>query len=167
VMQLLAPRADGLQLPPLDATILPEQMRDGVNTVVLLVADGLGHLQLQREIAAGNAPNLADLVARAAEGDDCVSYSPITSVFPTTTVAALGSVNSGVAPTGHGLLGYTLFLPEFDMVAEMIRWGPLNRRVSFTDPEFGKAPETFTWADTMYARLHAAGIQRTFAVNPS
>src|SRR5262249_34210625 len=99
------------------------------------VADGLGYLQLKREMAAGNASNIAALSKRAADGDPCVSYTPITSVFPTTTVAALGSVNSGVAPTGHGLMGYTVFLPEFDMVAEMIRWGPLTRRVSFADPE--------------------------------
>ena len=167
VLELLAPGAvDGIELPALDPTVLPAQLTRGVNTVVLLLADGLGHLQLQREIAAGNAPNLGELIQRAAEGDPQVAYNPITSVFPTTTVAALGSVNSAVAPTEHGLLGYTLYLPEFEMVAEMIRWGPLNRRVSFTDPEFGQVPESFFWAETTYARLQAAGLRRTFAVNP-
>src|SRR5207302_2081095 len=167
VLSLLAPNAvDGLRLPPLDSSVLPESLVRGIKTIVLVVADGLGHVQLQREIAAGNAPNLRELIAKAASGDPRVAYAPITSVFPTTTVAALGSVNSGVTPTGHGLLGYTVYLPEFDMVAEMIRWGPLNRRVSFSDPEFGKAPESFFWADTMYARLQAAGVKRTFAVNP-
>jgi type I phosphodiesterase/nucleotide pyrophosphatase len=168
VMRLLAPDAsEQLALPPLDSTTLPESLTHGVKTVVVVVADGLGYLQLQREMAAGNAPNLAALVHRAEGQASCVSYSAITSVFPTTTVAALGSVNSGVAPTGHGLLGYTVFLPEFDMVAEMIRWGPLNRRISFTDPEFGGSPEAFFWSETMYARLHAAGVSRTFAVNPN
>jgi hypothetical protein len=167
VLRLLAPEsADGLELPPLDRSVLPESLTEGVTSVVLLLADGLGHLQLQREVAAGNAPNVAELMARASSGDEGVAYNPITSVFPTTTVAALGSVNSAVAPTGHGLLGYTVFLPEFDMVAEMIRWGPLNRRVSFSDPEFGQSPESFFWAETMYARLQAAGVTRTFAVNP-
>lgn len=167
VLSLLAPNAvDGLRLPPLDSNVLPESLVRGIKTIVLVVADGLGHVQLQREIAAGNAPNLGELIARSASGDPRVAYAPITSVFPTTTVAALGSVNSGVTPTQHGLLGYTIYLPEFDMVAEMIRWGPLNRRVSFADPEFGCAPETFFWAETIYAQLQAAGIQRTFAVNP-
>ncbi len=167
VLRLLAPdAADGLDLPPLAGDILPEALTQGVTTVLLIVADGLGHRQLQREIAAGNAPNLGELIERTREGDVTGTYNPITSVFPTTTVAALGSVNSGVTPSGHGLLGYTVFLPEFDMVAEMIRWGPLNRRVSFADPEFGKAPEAFFWAETMYARLQAAGVKRTFAVNP-
>ena len=53
VLRLLAPTADGLELPPLDASILPEALTYGVRTVILLVADGLGHLQLQREIASG------------------------------------------------------------------------------------------------------------------
>jgi hypothetical protein len=165
VLRLLAPSA-AIDLPPLDSSVLPEGMIDGVNTVLLIVADGLGHLQLQHEIELGNAPNLARLLERA-DGDDRVSYSPITSVFPTTTVAALGSINSGVAPTAHGLLSYTLYLPEFNTLAEMIRWGPVGRRVSFADAEFGVAPETFFWAETVYARLRAAGVTRTFAVNPN
>ena len=166
ILHLLARRADGLVLPPLAPSVLPESMAEGVTRVVLVVADGLGHLQLEREIAAGNAPTLAHFIQQARAGDADVAYSPITSVFPTTTVAALGSVNSGVAPTKHGLLGYTIFLPEFNTVAEMIRWGPLNRRGSFADAEFGQTPEEFFWSETMYARLHAAGISRTFAVNP-
>src|SRR6266581_4601654 len=72
---------------------------------------------------------------------------------------------ANVAPTVLRLLAPDA-ADELDMVAEMIRWGPLNRRVSFADPEFGKAPEAFFWAETMYARLQAAGVKRTFAVNP-
>ncbi len=162
VLRLLAPGAPEPELPPLDRSVLPERLTDGICNVVLVVADGLGHHQLMREIEAGNAPHLARLI----EQDD-VSYQAITSVFPTTTVAALGSVNSATTPIEHGLLSYTVFVPEFDMVVEMIRWGPLNRRISFTDPEFGRAPEEFFWAPTMYHRLHDAGIMRTFAVNPT
>jgi hypothetical protein len=168
VVRLLAPTAAAVDLPSLDQRVLPDALTSGVKNVVLIVADGLGYLQLQREIAAGNAPFLSELVARAAFDTESVSYSPITSVFPTTTVAALGSINSAVPPSAHGLLAYTLFLAEFDTVAEMIRWGPINnRRVTFSDPEYGCAPESFFWAETIYARLHAAGVARTFAVNPT
>ncbi|MCA1645940.1 MAG: alkaline phosphatase family protein [Chloroflexi bacterium] len=167
VLRLLAPSAAPLDLPALDPDVLPESMTRGIKSVVLLVADGLGHVQLQREIAAGNAPNLGELIAQADAGSATIAYSPLSSVFPTTTVAALGTLNSGVAPSQHGLLSYSLYLPEFDMLADMIRWGPLNRRVTFADPEFGSEPETFFWAETMYARLHAAGVRRTFAVNPN
>jgi predicted AlkP superfamily pyrophosphatase or phosphodiesterase len=168
LLRLLAPSAAPLDLPSLEPGVLPESLTRGIKSVVLLVADGLGHVQLQREIAAGNAPNLGEFLDRAAMGgNENVSYAPLTSVFPTTTVAALGSVNSGVTPSEHGLLSYTLYLPEFDMLAEMIRWGPLNRRISFADPEFAIEPETFFWAETIYARLQAAGVRRTFAVNPN
>lgn len=167
VLRLMAPHADRLALPPLDDEVLPQRLTEGVRNVVLLIADGLGHHQVQREIARGNAPILAELLGRAASGDQAVSYQPITSVFPTTTVSALGAVNSGVTPAEHGLLSYTIYIPEFEMVAEMIRWGPINRRISFSDPEFGRSPEDFFWAQTMYSRLHAAGRERTFAVNPS
>jgi hypothetical protein len=168
ILELLAPTAAAVELPPLDRRVLPESLTIGVKNVVLIVADGLGYLQLQREMAAGNAPYLSELVARAAVDNESVSYNPITSVFPTTTVAALGSINSAVAPSAHGLLAYTLYLAEFDTVAEMIRWGPINnRRLTFADPEYGCTPESFFWAETMYARLHAAGVARTFAVNPT
>jgi predicted AlkP superfamily pyrophosphatase or phosphodiesterase len=168
VLDLLAGPTPDCPLPALDERALPRALTQGARTVVLLVADGLGHLQLLREVAAGNAPTLARLLAMAARGDGCARYSAITSVFPTTTVAALGSLNSGEAPTGHGLLGYTLRLGEFGTVAEMVRWGPLGQRGSFSDPEHGGAsPERFFWAESVYRRLQAAGVARTVAVNPS
>jgi hypothetical protein len=155
------------RLPGLDRTVLPERLMGEVRAVVVLLADGLGHLQLERAIAAGNAPTLGRLLRRAADDDPCLAYTPITSVFPTTTVAALGSLNSAVLPVEHGLLGYTLYLAEYSLVAEMIRWGPMDQRGSFADPPFGSVPERFLWAQTIYRRLHALGVERTFTVNPS
>ncbi|GAC1326309.1 MAG: alkaline phosphatase family protein [Chloroflexota bacterium] len=167
VLRLLSPSVAS-ELPPLAASVVPDAMRSAIKTVVVVVADGLGHLQLQREIAAGNAPRLGELIRRAAEGQDTqqVAYTPITSVFPTTTVAALGTVNSGATPAEHGLLAFSLYLQEFGTVAEMIRWGPAGQRTSFADPEFGVSPESFFWAETVYSRLHSGGVERTFAVNP-
>ena len=61
VLRLLAPTAAHDGLPTLDRSVLPEHLTEGIKRVVLVVADGLGHNQLLREIAAGNAPNLAAL----------------------------------------------------------------------------------------------------------
>lgn len=162
VLRLLGVEAG---LPPLAASVLPERLTQGVRAVVLLVADGLGHLQLMREVASGNAPTLARLLESV---DERVSYAPITSVFPTTTVAALGSLNSGVAPAEHGLLGYTLYLEELGGVAEMIRWGPLERRGSYVDPALGGAsPEAFFDSPTIYRRLRSGGVNAAAAVSPA
>src|SRR3982074_3034151 len=68
VLRVLAPAAPPPDLPPLGPRVLPESMTRGVKIIVLLVADGLGHVQLQREIAACNAPNLGELLAGAALG---------------------------------------------------------------------------------------------------
>src|SRR5689334_23135480 len=90
--RLLAPSAE-MGLPGFDETVLPERLRTGIKNVVVVIADGLGHNQLQREIRNGNAPRLAELIQQTES-----NYQAITSVFPTTTVSALGAVNSGVAP---------------------------------------------------------------------
>src|ERR1700730_15036263 len=70
VLRTLAPSSAPLDLPPLDSEVLPESMTRAIKTVVLIVADGLGHLQLQREIAASNAPNLAELIGQAGSGSE-------------------------------------------------------------------------------------------------
>ena len=82
--------------------------------VVLVLIDGLGYRSLNRMIAAGTVPTLANLTRRGA-------YLPITSVFPSTTVTALTSLATGLAPVAHGMLGYRLYLREIDAITDMIR----------------------------------------------
>jgi len=76
--------------------------------VVLLVIDGLGWHQLQKNLA--NCPTLA-----AMQG------SAITTVAPTTTVSALASITTGLAPAEHGLVGYRIDMGA--QVMQMLRWG--------------------------------------------
>ena len=168
VIQLLAPGAvQPLELPALDRTVLPEGLTQDVKTVVLVVADGLGHLQLEREIAAGNARKHRRAYRPSDRSDPCVGYTPITSVFPTTTVAALGSVNSGVAPSAS-------WLARVHALAARVRHGRRDDPLGAAQPPrlvhrpgVRQGPETFFWAETIYSRLRAAGVERTFAVNPS
>src|SRR5581483_8457659 len=99
--------------PPLEAAALPPERLDGVRAVVLLVVDCLGRWQLDRALAGGEAPTLAGLVARAADGDPAVSLATITSVFPASTVPALTTLSTGLPPSQHALIGWTMFLDEF------------------------------------------------------
>src|SRR2546423_239241 len=84
---------DGLA-PNLAEEVLPRLLLDGAETIVLVVIDGLGYGQLEAGIAAGDAPTLARLVERARRGDG--HLAAITSVFPSATMAALTSINTGV-----------------------------------------------------------------------
>jgi hypothetical protein len=51
---------------------------------------------------------------------------PITTVFPTTTTAALTSLSTATPPGRHGLGGFRQFLPKFGLVADLIRMMPLG-----------------------------------------
>jgi hypothetical protein len=51
---------------------------------------------------------------------------PITTVFPTTTTAALVSLSSGTFPGRSGVVGYRQFLPAFGVVADLLRMTPVG-----------------------------------------
>src|SRR5439155_9728139 len=53
------------------------------------------------------------------------TLAPLTSVFPSTTTAALTSLSTGLAPGRHGMLGYEMWLKEFGMTANMIQLQPM------------------------------------------
>jgi len=72
---------------------------EDLSQVVVWVLDGLGYEQLRLHL-----PRLGALGA-------CVCY-PGYSVAPTTTTSALTSFATGVAPAGHGVLGYRLALDD-------------------------------------------------------
>lgn len=87
-------------------TWMPEVVR-GARGVVVLVLDGLGWHQLnaRRHLA----PTLSSM-----------SGGSITTVAPTTTVTALTSIATGLAPGEHGMMGYRMDLGR--RVVQMLRW---------------------------------------------
>lgn len=80
-----------------------------VTHAVVLLADGLGMSALTAR--AGHARALA---ARA------VVDAPISSVFPTTTAAALASLTTGALPGQHGLVGYSVLDAANDRVVNQL-----------------------------------------------
>jgi len=47
-------------------------------------------------------------------------YTPLTSIVPSTTSAALTTLWTGKLPIEHGIIGYELFLKEFGCITNMI-----------------------------------------------
>lgn len=82
-------------LPKLDA-----ELGKNYKNVVLMVLDGLGTNMLERNLSASSF-----LRKR------CVDS--LTSVFPSTTAAAMTSYYTGVSPNQHGWLGWSLYFKEF------------------------------------------------------
>jgi len=78
--------------------------------VVVLLIDGYGWDRFQ----AGERPALLDRLAAAGE------TTPITSVYPTETAAAITSLNTGRTPAEHGLLGWNLRLPPVDRTVQTL-----------------------------------------------
>jgi hypothetical protein len=80
------------------------------HSYVMVLFDGLGALQLGHPGAAALAASQCGV---------------IDSPFPTTTTVSLATIATGTSPTRHGLLGYQLWLPELETVANTIKWTTL------------------------------------------
>jgi hypothetical protein len=105
---------------------------DGVQSVVLVIVDALGNGQLEKHMADGDMPNVKALLEHGAE------RFALTSVFPSTTMAAVTSMHICATPAQTGWLGYTLWLPEVGHVVEMIDQFDLETGRQLADRAFLK-----------------------------
>jgi hypothetical protein len=154
VLDVLGVRDDS-DPPPLRA--LEPSLRDGVRQVALVLADGLGLAQLRALTAAGDMPFVASILERARRHDRA-QLIEATTIFPSTTAAAITTLHTARTPQEHGNLAYFIWLEEFAQVTQMLRWGPgINRRGSyFDDPRID--PRAYAKVASIYSRLHARGV---------
>lgn len=161
VLSLLGAR-DAADIPPLRD--LDAALAEGVRQVVVILADGLGSAQLERLRIAGDVPFIASVLdrARARNGAQLIDG---TSVFPSTTAAAITTLNTARTPQEHGNLAYFCWLEEFGQVTQMLRWGPANvRRGSyFDDPALD--PVRYRQVPSLHARLRERGA-RSYVIEP-
>ncbi len=83
---------------------------DGISRIVYLVLDGVGYNQLIRFLASGG-------------GGHFFSRHPferITTVFPTTTAAAVTTLSTGATPVEHGVLSWHLHLPDLGLIGAVL-----------------------------------------------
>lgn len=109
-----------------------------VERVCLVLVDGLGHANLTER--AGHAPFLRSLL-----GDTRV----LTTVFPSTTAAALGAFGTGTAPGRTGMVGYVQRNPETGALANMVSW------------DGAAPPERLQRETPLFTRLTEAGTAVT------
>ncbi len=136
-------------LPPLRPEFLPANLPP-INRVVLLVVDALGwnHFKETGRVA----PEIPHLLAQTAV------QGKLTSIFPSTTVAALSALWTGLAPAQHGMLGLRLLLPRFGGLGQMIKMSPEFDPHEETLVQAGLDVENFLAGRGFGEQLAAAGI---------
>lgn len=103
MMDLLGVKPSG---PKLSSNLLGGIDLSRVDNVVLLVADGFGMNEWQRQKCVGLVKSISS------KG----SVRPITTVFPSTTAAALTTLATGLTPQEHALPEWFVYLREVDSV---------------------------------------------------
>ncbi len=134
-------------LPPL-STALWQPIAPGVKRVVLFVIDAWGWNLLHRHRA-----ELAPWVEKA----DIVAQ--ISSVFPSTTVAALSSLWTGSSPAQHGLVGLRMFMPEYGAITQFLKFTPVFGSYPDALIKAGMKPEDFLHTPGLAQQLAQAGVE--------
>lgn len=132
-------------LPPLRPELW-QGMKKPTKRVVLLVLDAFGW-----NLVEGNR-FLQPWLNRAAV------VGQITSIFPSTTVAALSSLWTGYAPAQHGMVGLNLLFPEYGTIAQMLSLSPTFRRYPDALVDAGTKPEEFLAVSGFAEQLAQANI---------
>ncbi|WP_423750630.1 alkaline phosphatase family protein [Salinirarus marinus] len=133
--------------PPLPADALADVETD-VEVVVVALVDGYGYTQWRRDYEA--VPFLDRLTRRA-------GVTPLTSVYPSETAAAMTTLHTGRTPAEHGLLGWNLYVEADDLTIRSLPF----RTLAGEDPRSVDAsvtPADLFAGRPIYERLGEAGV---------
>ena len=122
---------------------------DEIQNIVLLVLDGFGYDAWLRRIS-DNA------FFQAITNGGLVF--PITTVFPSTTAAALTSLSTGLTPQEHGLPEWYVYMKELDMIIRTLPFTSISGRRR--DELLNVAnPRMLLSKESIHASLGKSGIQ--------
>jgi len=78
----------------------------------------------------------------------------LSSTFPTITSVAIPSINFGVPPTSHGLLGHVIYFPEYGALIDTLRMSGYKLRYHDAIPYAGIEIRALLWAEGIPELLH-------------
>jgi len=128
------------------------KIMEGKEKIILLIVDSLGLSLLEKYVKVNKDSPLSKLYVKG-------NYILLHSTFPSTTTTALTSLNTGLKPLEHAILGYTMFLKEFGAIVNMINFSPAldNRRETLL--EAGLDLNSFLNSLTFFEKLNQEGIK--------
>lgn len=134
-------------------TLPPKMYQDYIhnnNKIILFLLDSLGYAQFRN--FSKKFPLLSSLFKKG-------RVFPLTSIFPSTTAAAITTLHTGLTPQEHGLIEWHLYLAEIDEIIQTLPFSPLGKKQKpgglikrKIDPRILFAGTTIHW------RLKRAGV---------
>jgi hypothetical protein len=146
---------------PTERSALPRAIMERFESprrILFLLVDGFAFEHFVRY-----APSSA-ILRRMAEHADVY---PLTSVFPSTTPAALTTLHTGLTPQEHGLPEWTVFFDEIDEIIETLPFRVLLKGGRDTVLDLAQASEMLYHGPTAYELLGAASIPSWVFVHAS
>ena len=116
----------------------------GIETVLVVLVDGFGFEQWRCE--RDHHPFLDELSGAA-------RVTPLTSVYPSETAAAMTTFHTGTLPAEHGVVGWNVYEPTVGAEFEAL---PFQTKDG--DPPAGLDPADVADATPLYSELADAGV---------
>ena len=140
--------------PTLPKDALGDVETAGVEKVILLVCDGFGYREWKNQERSGFVKSISE------KGN----VRPITTVFPSTTAAALTSISTGLTPQEHGLPEWYVYMAE---LGETIVSLPFTRPGDYRRDTLAGVldPKALFDERTVFQRLKAEGVGSVTLVN--
>lgn len=146
---LLGADLGGSTLPP---TVF-ENVRTDIETVVVVLVDGFGFEQWDRHSDVGFFNRLTGRTA----------VTPLTSVYPSETAAAMSTYMTARTPIEHGLIGWNVYLKEHDAVIESLPFQTKDEEDA--GEALGADRDTLRKGTPVFEQLAANGVE-TWRVVP-
>lgn len=130
--------------------LLDEALNKKYKNVLFIIYDGMGVDMLE-----DNLPEKAFLRQNI--------RSRITSVFPSTTVAACTAYYTGKTPIEHGWLGWSLYFKEYDKQIDVFT----EREARTGDPSgYENTANTFMPYESIYSKIEKSCGVKTYSIYP-
>ncbi|MEM2883512.1 MAG: alkaline phosphatase family protein [Nitrososphaerales archaeon] len=124
-----------------------DEVLDGVENIILLLVDGLSYYQISGEVEKYLHASLNPTTI------------PITSTFPSTTTTALTTLNTGLTPQEHAIIGYTTYLKEIGVVLSLTNFAPSAAPESISLIQAGLDPSSILGVETIHSQLRKSGVK--------
>ncbi len=122
---------------------------DRIEKVVFVVLDGFGY---RMWADFGNDTGFFGRIAKRG------LLMPITSIFPSTTAAAITSINTGLTPLEHGLPEWIIYMREIGMIINTLPFTAYMTEKYTSLSDLGVDSKILYDGKTVYEKLNEEGI---------